>query len=94
MYDSITDTYSDEALVKSFVGKDVTVIHTAGVHSNISFDARFDGILGDNNGEGYYSVQLGDENLEGLGIATIRFNKGSVDAAWRAASGNIIRLHA
>ena len=93
MYDSITDTYSDEALVESFVGKDVRITHNAGRNDSITFNVTFDGIL-TSNGDGYYKVAVGDENLEGLGLAEIRFDRGSVDAAWVAASGNIIRLHA
>ena len=84
------NTYTDEAIVESFIGKDVRVTDNGrlgGIHFTI------DGILASNE-NGYYHVMVGDGNLEGLGLGEIRFHKASVDAAWVAASGNIIRIHA
>lgn len=91
MYDQATGTYADEAVVESFVGKTVRVITT-----RIGFDVEVVGTLADLNGKGYYQVTVGDHDLFstfGNG-ATVSFNKGTVDAAWVAASGNIIRLQA
>ena len=93
IYTDQRDGRSHEALVESFVGKEVRITHNSGVTANISFNVTFDGIL-TSNLDGYYRVAVGDESLEGLGLAEISFNRGSVDAAWRAASGRIIRLHA
>ena len=84
-------TYTDEAIVESFVGKTVRVIT-----NRIGFEVELVGTLADLNGKGYYQVTVGDHNLFstfGDG-ATISFNKGTVNAAWVAASGNIIRLDA
>jgi len=96
MYDTdeAAQIAQDERL-DSFVGKEVHVTTNSGVTSKITFTATFDGILVDNSSDfsGYYSVQVGDESLEGLGLAEVRFSKSSVKDAWVAASGNIIRLH-
>ena len=93
MYDPITKTYADEAVVESFVGKTVRVYYRTMISN---FEVEFVGTLTDLNGKGYYQVTVGDHDLfstDGNG-ATISFNKGTVNAAWVAASGNIIRLDA
>ena len=92
MFNQATGTYTDEAVVESFVGKTVRVITTNGG----KFGVEFVGTLADLNGKGYYQVTVGDHDLfstDGNG-ATISFNKGSVNAAWVATAGNIIRLDA
>ena len=91
MFNQATGTYTDEAVVEAFVGKEGRVITT-----RIGFDVEVVGTLADLNGKGYYQVTVGDHDLfstDGNG-ATISFNKGTVNAAWVAASGNIIRLDA
>ncbi len=93
MYDQATGTYTDEAVVESFIGKTVRVYFRT---NTSKFEVEVVGTLTDLNGKGYYQVTVGDHNLFstfGDG-ATISFNKGTVNAAWVAASGNIIRLDA
>jgi len=85
-----TYTYTDQATVESFIGKEVRVT----TDFSVRFGMEFTGILQDLNGKGYFRVAAGDEQLEGLGLAKVDFSGGMVDAAWVAASGNIIRLHA
>ena len=92
MFNQATGTYTDEAVVESFVGKTVRVYFRT--TKRTSFEVEVVGTLADLNGKGYYEVSVGDHDLfstDGNG-ATISFNKGTVNAAWVAASGNIIRL--
>ena len=85
-----TYTYTDQATVESFIGKEVVVT----TDHSIKFRMEFTGILQDLNGKGYFRVAAGDEQREGLGLAKVEFSGGMVDAAWVAVSGNIIRIHA
>ena len=89
MYDPITKTYADEAVVESFVGKTVTITIT-----RMGFELSIEGKLVDLNGKGYYEVEVSDGYAFAPNTAKISFNKGTVNAAWVAASGNIIRLDA
>jgi hypothetical protein len=88
MYDQDSRTYADAEVVESFVGKTVRLITT-----RIGFEVEVVGTLRDLNGKGYYQVTVGDHDLVSTNDgATISFNKGTVNAAWVAVSGNIIRL--
>tara|TARA_R110000737_G_scaffold247377_1_gene257512 strand:- start:214 stop:495 length:282 start_codon:yes stop_codon:yes gene_type:complete len=93
MYDQATG-YTDEAVVESFVGKTVRVYFRT--TNRASFEVEVVGTLADLNGKGYYQVTVGDhDEFASFGIgATISFNKGTVNAAWVASSGNYIRLDA
>ena len=90
MFNQATGTYTDEAVVESFVGKTVTLTTTLKC-----FEMSVTGTLVDLNGKGYYQVRV---NSDGENFreqeAIVSFNKGTVHAAWVAASGNIIRLSA
>ena len=92
MYDPITKTYTDDAVVQSFVGKTVRVITSR----TIGFEVEIVGTLADLNGKGYYQVHVGNLDVanDNDNGAVINFNKNTVKSAWVAASGNIIRLSA
>ena len=90
MYDQATGKYTDEAIVESFVGKTVFITHTVA-----GFQMGITGTLVDLNGKGYYQVSVGDVlTTTPAPSAKISFNKGTVQSAWTASSGNIIRLEA
>ena len=91
MYDRAPRPLTYEAVVESFVGKTVRVITTI-----TKIHMEFVGTLVDLNGKGYYQVHIGNFDVasDNDNGAVVNFNKGTVQAAWVAASGNIIRLEA